>query len=273
MTVLRTEPTVGAGAGVVEGGHMREGLTVVVPAFDEEHRLPATLDRLVSGLGSICEGPWEVVVSDDGSHDATAEVALQRAGHGVRLVSSADHRGKGAALLAGIEAARHARVVLVDADLPVPVSVLVKMATMTDEAPLVVGSRRLPGANVDPPQPVLRAVGGRMFRSSVGLLGYRTGSDPQCGAKALRVDQLADSLRRVSCTGFAFDVELIELARRSGHPVVEVPVPWSHVEGSSLRPLRDATRTLVDLTLLRRRLPREASVCDVVRGSLTVQQP
>lgn len=249
------------------------GLTVVIPAFDEECRLPRTLELLVEQLPEVVPGPWEVVVSDDGSRDGTSRVAGQWAGRGVRLVASAAHRGKGGALMAGIRVARHRRVALLDADLPVPVPVLGRMAEMTSEVPLVVGSRRLPGSTVDPPQPLGRRIGGRAFLAAVGLLGYRTSSDPQCGVKVLRSDLLGGVLEQVSCRGFAFDVELIERARRCGHAVVEVPVPWRHVPGSSLRPARDAVTTLAALTALRRRLGRESALIRSAVGPLTVERP
>lgn len=232
-------------------------VTIVIPAYNEEHRLPATLDRLVAELPSACRGAWEIVVSDDGSEDGTAAVVRGRGGDPrLRLVSSTSNLGKGAALLAGIRAAAHPWVVLLDADLPVSVGTIGELLATAEGADLVVGSRRIAGAAFDPPQPLVRRVGGRLFRLSVSLLGYDVTSDPQCGVKLLHRDHVLPLLDDVSCTGFGFDVELIERAQRSHLEVRELPVTWRHVEGSSLRPVRDAVRTLVELARLRSRLAR-----------------
>lgn len=233
-----------------------DSLTVVVPAYDEESRLPQTLEAMVAGL-SAESVEWEIVVSDDGSTDATADIARGWSQQWpVRLVSSPANRGKGAAIAAGIEAASHAVVVAVDADLPVSVPTMMDLARATLAAPLVVGSRRLPGSSVDPPQPVVRRVGGRLFRGAVAFMGYQCTSDPQCGVKALRRDELAAVLRSVRCSGFGFDVELIVRTQNAGFTVAELPVAWRHVEGSSLRPFRDAARTMAELAVARTRLDR-----------------
>jgi dolichyl-phosphate beta-glucosyltransferase len=229
-----------------------EGITIVIPAFNEERRLPATLDRLMAEIPEVWSGRWEVVVSDDGSADRTVELARAREEDGpVRVLSCAVNRGKGAALLVGALEAVHPVVLFLDADLPVPVPLLVWMAERTAHADLVVGSRRLPGASFDPPQPLVRQLGGHAFRAAVAALGYDITSDPQCGVKALRRDRLAPILAEMTSSGFGFDVELIERTRRAGMEVSELPVAWRHVEGSSLRPTRDALSTLRELMRLR----------------------
>lgn len=235
---------------------MVEGVTVVIPAYNEAHRLPATLDRLVAELPSAFGDRWDVVVADDGSTDATSEVVAQRSERhpSLRTVRSAVNQGKGAALLAGARAASFPLVVFLDADLPVSVPTIERMVRRAASVDLVVGSRCLPGARFDPPQPVLRRVGGRGFRSAVRLFGYDTTSDPQCGAKVLRMSSLRPVLDQITIAGFAFDVELIVRTRRSGLQVAELPVTWRHVDGSSLRPVRDAASMLADLARLRGRL-------------------
>lgn len=253
------------------GKVIERDITIVIPAYNEEHRLPATLDRLMAELPSVCSGSWEVLVSDDGSTDGTGELLRDRgADPRLRVVSTPVNRGKGAALVAGALAARHPLVLFLDADLPVPIPTIAELAAAADGAELVVGSRRMPGASLDPPQPLVRRVGGRLFRAAISVLGYDATSDPQCGVKVLRKDQLAPLLAEVTCRGFAFDVELIERARRAGLRVSELPVAWRHVEGSSLRPVRDAVATLVELARLRGAL-RSAPAPVSGRGSLTVR--
>ena len=190
---------------------------------------------------------------------------MTRSSSAVNVVSSPANRGKGAAAMTGIREARYALVLLLDADLPVPIETIPAMVDRATEAPLVLGSRRLPGASFDPPQPLSRRLGGTAFRGIVHALGYRIPSDPQCGVKLLRTDVLANVLGEMTSDGFAFDVELIERTRRHGLDIVELPVAWSHVEGSSLHPVRDAVVTLRELVRLRSRLRSvtTSSVADV----------
>jgi dolichyl-phosphate beta-glucosyltransferase len=237
-----------------------DDVSVVIPAFNEELRLPSTLDQLIEELPGVCPGAWEIIVSDDGSVDRTAQVALERAGRQVVVISSPQNSGKGAALLAGVRAARHPLVVFLDADLPVAVPTIGMLIERSIDADVVLGSRCLPGAFLDPPQPLGRRLGGRAFRTAISLLGYDTTSDPQCGIKLLRMDRMSSVLNEVTSSGFAFDVELIERARRDGRRVVELPVGWRHVDGSSLRPVRDAARTLGELWRVRSRLPEPARI-------------
>lgn len=232
----------------------------MIPAFNEQHRLPATLKQLVAEMPRVGTGRWEIVVSDDGSRDRTVDSVRRLDDPRVRVIGNPSNRGKGAALRAGAFAASYPLVVFLDADLPVPVSTIAAMVALSPEAELVVGSRRLPGASFHPPQPLARRLGGRGFRLVVSALGYRVTSDPQCGVKLLRRDAMAPVLREMTCDGFGFDVELIERVRRVNLRVAELPVAWSHVEGSSLRPVRDAARTLIELAKLRAGLERSAPV-------------
>lgn len=234
---------------------MGEGVTVVIPAFNEADRLPRTLDHLLIEMPEYFGGRWEIVVADDGSTDATPAVVSAYAGTApIRGVRNAVNQGKGAALVSGARHAVFPHVVFLDADLPVSVETIAGMVNRVATVDLVVGSRCQPGSRIDPPQPQLRRLGGRGFRAAIRLLGYDATSDPQCGAKVLQLDRMRPVLDAVITSGFAFDVELIVRARRLGRQVVEVPVVWSHVEGSSLRPMRDAVTTLLALARLRSRI-------------------
>lgn len=238
------------------GRRIDTDITIVIPAYNEERRLPATLDRLVAGLPTVTTGRWEIVVSDDGSTDDTVRVVRARAGSDVSVVSGGANQGKGAALRTGALRARYPLVLFLDADLPVPIETIPEMVAMSASADLVVGSRRLEGSSFDPPQPLVRRAGGRAFRAAVRGMGYRITSDPQCGVKLLRGDSMVPLLTETTCRGFGFDVELIERTKVAGLQVAELPVRWRHVEGSSLRPVRDAVRTLAELALLRSALQR-----------------
>lgn len=238
-----------------KGDQMASGLSIVIPAYNEEKRLRPTLETLLADLPEVLAVRWEIVVVDDGSTDRTAEVARDvRHDGGVRVLRAPQNEGKGAATMRGIEAAAHCVVMILDADLPVPTRTVATFWGGAQRADLVLGSRRIPGASSDPPQPLIRRIGGRGLRMVVRALGYAVSSDPQCGVKMLRTDRLGGLLDEIVCTGFGFDVELIERCRRARLRVIEEPVAWSHVEGSSLHPLRDAAATLFELVRLRARL-------------------
>lgn len=236
-------------------GDVDFGVSVVIPAFDEEHRLPRTVNRLLEVLPHVCPAGWEIIVSDDGSQDRTVPVVRELASPPVlRVLTSERNVGKGAALLAGVRAAIYPVVLLLDADLPVPISDIREMIRLAEDNALVLGSRRMEGATVDPPQPLVRRIGGRLLLVAISGLGFRIPSDPQCGVKVVRSDLIGPALDGIRSSRFAFDVELIERCRRIGARIVEVPVHWRHVEGSSLRPCRDAITTMAELRRVRAEL-------------------
>ena len=224
----------------------------MIPAFNEAHRLPTTLDRLLAELPTVFDD-WEVVVVDDGSVDGTgALVESYAASATVRVVTMGANEGKGAALRTGVAHADRPLVLFLDADLPVAVAQLGELVEGTTRADLVVGSRRIAGASSDPPQPFVRRLGGAGFIRLVRSMGYDITSDPQCGVKVMRRESVGPIVADTSTDGFAFDAELIDRCRRGGLTVTERPVAWRHVEGSTLRPFRDVAATLRELWRLRR---------------------
>lgn len=222
----------------------------MIPARDERGRLPDTLDRLLDGSLRLGAELCEVIVADDGSTDGTDALVAdrRRSDPRVRLVRAGG--GKGHALRTGFGAAVGDRVVFLDADLPVHPDDVVRLADGLDGADVVAASRcRDRGGSAD--LPTVRRLGSSAFRTALAAMGLRPTSDPQCGAKALDRARMGAVVDRCREDGFAFDVELLCLARRSERNIAEVGVRWHHQEGSRVRPLRDATRTLG--RLLRRR--------------------
>ncbi len=224
---------------------MRRPLSIVIPAYNEAARLPGTLRALAERFAHTST---EVVVVDDGSLDPTAEVARAASTDDfpITVIRLPENRGKGAAVRAGVAATTGDAVLYMDADLATDLGALDGFIARLADADVVVGSRAVPGARVHNTT-ALRTVMGRTFNGMVRLIARLEVHDSQCGFKAYRGDvaRLLFGLSEVD--GFAFDPEVLVMARILGYRVVEVPVDWTAVDGSSVRPLRDSLRTGIAL--------------------------
>lgn len=229
-------------------------LTVVIPAFNEERRLPATLAAVVAHLRERGV-PFEVVVADDGSADGTAALAAD-AGTEVRVLRL-PHRGKGAAVRAGVLASSGDLVLMTDADLSTPMAELDGLLAALARSDIAIGSRNVAGARVAVPQRVGRRVMGRTFNLLVRALLLPGLRDTQCGVKLYRREAALAVFERCRSDGFAFDVEALAVARGLGYQVAEVPVEWRNSSDSRVRPLVDVPRMFLELLAIRRRCRAE----------------
>ncbi len=236
-------------------------LSLCVPTYDESQRLPIALGRLAdfaatSGLS------LEVVVADDGSSDDTVAIARRWAAEHngsdmtVRVVTIA-HRGKGAAVRAGLREARAPIVGYCDVDLSAgPEAVEALYRAVKDGADVAIASRGLAESVLEVHQPWIRELGGRCFnaflRRSTGI-GFR---DTQCGLKLFRAQAAGEIFRHQRLDGFAFDAELVVLAVRLGFDVKELPVRWSHDPASKVSMVRDSMAMSRDIVRIVRRLRR-----------------
>ena len=227
--------------------------SVVVPAYNEERRLPATLDRIGGYLaqrGSLL--PAEIIVVDDGSTDGTSGVAAATGvvpGVAVRVIRLAGNRGKGGAVRAGLEASRGERVLISDADLATPIEEVETL--LASGADLAVGSRALRRELISRRQPPARDVMGRVFNLALRALGLTRLQDTQCGFKLLEGSLARRLAAAMRLDGFAFDIEMLARAERAGATIAEVPVRWRHVDASRVRPLRHGMQMLRDALRVR----------------------
>jgi len=226
-------------------------LSVIVPAYDEADRIGQTIRRLATGLAEVAaDGGLEIVVVDDGSSDATADAAL--AAGADQVVVQPRNRGKGAAVRAGVLAARGRTVAFTDADLAYgPDQVLRVLAAVEDGWDVAIGDRRHPDTRTLVPPSRLQRIGSR----AINWLGYAVllGSyrDTQSGLKAFRSDVARFVFARARVDGFAFDVELLHLVERHQLSLVEVPVEVTNSSRSTVRAARDALRQAGDLFRIR----------------------
>lgn len=234
-------------------------LSVVIPAFNEESRLPQTLQRIAAYLTTKPELlPAEVVVVNDGSTDATAAVASAwqpPAGLSLVLHSLPENRGKGAAVRVGLELACGELVLITDADLATPIEELEKL--LPHAHGVACGSRAVDRRLISKKQPFLRDRLGRAFNLALRLLGLTHLRDTQCGFKLLPGALARQLSQELTFDGFIYDVELLTRAQKLGFSVLEVPVRWAHVEASRVKPLRHGLEMLADALRLRWLLWRE----------------
>jgi dolichyl-phosphate beta-glucosyltransferase len=231
--------------------HHPVDVQVVIPAFNEELRIGSTLTELVAYLE---DQPWTsaVVVVDNGSSDATAE-AVDRVRSGaipIAVVGCAS-QGKGAAVRRGILLGQPRLVGFCDADGSTPFTAIHGAVELLQEgADLVVGSRRIEGAAYLTTQPIKRRVAGALFRHLVRPI-VPSITDTQCGFKFFRRAAAVEIFTRSQIDGFAFDVEVLALARHLGLRIAELPVEWSDVEGSTLTLRAHGKPLLRDIRQLR----------------------
>jgi dolichyl-phosphate beta-glucosyltransferase len=240
---------------------LRPMLSIVVPAYNEENRLPITLQAIRDYLS---RQPYtaEVIVVDDGSEDRTAAVAegWQAQWPDLRVLRN-PHRGKAYAVRSGVLASHGEIVFQCDADLSMPIQEITKFLPLVQDGfGVVIGSREAPGARRfgEPPH---RHLMGRVFNSVVRLLVLRGLRDTQCGFKCYRRDAALDIFPRLRIrvdeqtvkgpmvTGF--DVEVLYLAQKLGYRIAEVGIDWYYAPGSKVDPIRDALRMLADVFKVR----------------------
>jgi len=233
-----------------------ETLSIVIPAYNEEQRLPATLDRIAAYLERSPLAVGEILVVDDGSRDSTATLVEKRGGM-VRLVRNPGNRGKGCAVRNGMLAATGDWILSTDADLSAPIEELDKLiaAARRERAVVAIGSRALDRKLVKVHQPMLREFSGRAFNVVMRVVTGLPFRDTQCGFKLFRQEAARSIFSRQIEDGFSFDVEDLVIARQLGLRSIEVPVEWSNVEGTKVS-LAQGMKSFADLVRIRARAMR-----------------
>lgn len=214
-------------------------LSIVIPAYNEEKRLPGTFEQLKRFLAS--PHGWdsiEIVIVDDGSKDATAAAVEHFAASNpiFRLVRNPGNRGKGYAVRNGALSSKGEWVLMTDADLSSPIEELAKLidAVRGQSADIAIGSRAIDRSLVSVRQPVFREYSGRLFNLVMRMVTGLTFKDTQCGFKLFDRRAVEPIFSRQILDGFGFDVEDLFIAKTLGFKAVEVPVRWANVEGTKV---------------------------------------
>jgi len=232
-------------------------LSIIIPAYNEEERLPATLEAIERFLQ---EQPYqaEVLVVENGSTDRTLEVAQAHARHMPNLrVFHEDVRGKGWAVRRGMLEAVGAYRFICDADLSMPITEVNRFIPpqLPAGVDIAIASREGPGAKRYG-EPEYRHWAGRAFNLMVQLMALPGLQDTQCGFKCFRAEVAEDLFRYQTIYGWTFDVEILYIARLRGYKIVEIPIPWYFNPHSKVRLWRDSRQMFLDLLKIRRNARR-----------------
>ena len=235
---------------------MKPFLSIVIPAYNEENRLPNTLEQVFHFLA---KQPFasEILVVENGSDDRTFEIAQQFADRlqNVRVLRS-EQRGKGLAIQHGVMAAVGEYVFMCDADLSMPVEEISKfIPPQLENVDIAIASREAPGS-IRYNEPYYRHFTGRVFNTLIRFLVLPGLQDTQCGFKCMRAQVAREIFPYQTLTGWAFDVELLYIARLHGYRIVEIPIDWYFNADSKISVLRDSLRMFLDLLRIRRNARR-----------------
>lgn len=235
-------------------------LSIVIPAYNEEERLPATLRDTLAFL-QAAQLAYEVIVVDDGSEDGTADIVanMARSQASLRLIRLAQNSGKGFAVRSGFINAGGERILFMDADAATALDEITRLdAVMTESgAEVVIGSRaHLPGTNTTVEARWFRHVAGRVFHQFVRVYGVSGIVDTQCGFKLFSRKAALAIASRMRMHGYSFDVEMLLIARELDYDIREVSVNWTHQAGSKVAVVSDGMRMVADLVRVRRNSAR-----------------
>ena len=229
--------------------------SLVIPAYNEARRIEACV-RAVAEWSRTRPGnfDWEVLLVDDGSTDGTADLARRAAAHerlDLNVLGYAHNRGKGAAIRVGVLTSAGDPVLVSDTDLSTPLSEWAKLAASLPSHPVVIGSRAIQQGLVRKRQAFYRVWLGRAGNAVIQLFAVPGIQDTQCGFKLFRGDAARALFADARIDRFAWDVEILYLARRRGLAIAEVPVIWINSPESKVRVVRDALQTLWDVLRIR----------------------
>jgi glycosyltransferase involved in cell wall biosynthesis len=212
---------------------LRRSISIIIPAYNEEKRLPASLEAIGRYLRDTSWEFSEIVVVNDGSRDLTADIARKA---GARVLENPGNRGKGYSVRHGMLDAKGEWSLLTDADLSAPIDELERLwrSSRNENAEVAIGSRALDRSLIGVHQPVFRETMGKFFNVMMRIITGLPFHDTQCGFKLFQTAAAREIFGRQKLEGFGFDVEVLYIARHLGYRTLEVPVRWNDVAGTKV---------------------------------------
>jgi dolichyl-phosphate beta-glucosyltransferase len=234
-------------------GEANFDLSIIIPSYNEEARLPETLQHIAEYLPTL-RLRTEVLVVDDGSTDRTAAVAESFHGKltGLRVLSNGTNRGKGYSVRHGMLEAQGDMVLFTDADLSAPIEEAEKLLRpLNNGYDVAIGSRAMDRSLISTRQSIFRETAGIIFNKIVRMVLRLPFVDTQCGFKAFRRERCRIIFEQQRIEGFGFDPELLYLARHYGLRAIEIPVRWGHSEATKVNMLGDSLKMFADIFTIR----------------------
>jgi glycosyltransferase involved in cell wall biosynthesis len=227
-------------------------LSIVIPSYNEELRLPVTLERIAAYLPHLARDT-EILVVDDGSKDRTAAVAesFRETIPSLRVVPNGVNRGKGFSVRHGMMEAQGQYVLFTDADLSAPIKEAPKLLKALETYDVAIGSRALDRSLITIHESRFREFAGIVFNTIVRIILRLPFVDTQCGFKAFRRERCRILFEQQRIERFGFDPELLYLARHHGLKVQEIPVQWGHSPATKVNMLRDSLQMFLDVFTIR----------------------
>ena len=225
-------------------------LSVIIPCYNEEKRIPDTLSKVISYL-SQKDYEAEIIIVDDGSRDQTYTVCepFTKKYPQLQILRHDQNHGKGYAVRTGVLKAQGEYILFSDADLSTPIEEVEKLLAVikTNHLDIAIGSRSLPGSEILQHQPWYRETMGKTFNKFVQWLVLPGIIDTQCGFKLFSKKAAQDIFPQQKLWGFAFDVELLYIGRQLGYQIVEIPIRWLNSPLSKVNPIKDSLKMLIEL--------------------------
>lgn len=227
-------------------------LSIVIPSYNEELRLPATLKQIASYLRSS-KRDCEVIVVDDGSKDKTIAVgeSFRDEIPNLRVISNGQNRGKGYSVRHGMQEAKGRIVLFTDADLSAPIEEVEKLLPAMQNHDVAIGSRAVDRSLISVHESAFREFAGIIFNKIVRLILRLPFVDTQCGFKAFRREECKPIFELQTIERFGFDPELLYLARHNGLRSIEIPVRWAHSPATKVNMMRDSIQMFLDVFKIR----------------------
>jgi dolichyl-phosphate beta-glucosyltransferase len=227
-------------------------LSIVIPAFNEERRLPRSLGRIREYLDARAISA-EIIVVDDGSSDGTAKIVktMHESWPALRVIQNPGNRGKGYSVRHGMLEARGRTVLFTDADLSAPIEEADKLLAALKTHDVAIGSRAIDRNLIEVHESRTRELLGILFNKAMRLVLWLPYADTQCGFKAFVRARSRILFEQQRIERFGFDPELLFLARRHGLTAAEVPVRWAHDEGTRVSTLSDGIKMFMDVLVIR----------------------
>lgn len=226
-------------------------LSLVIPVYNEEKRIAKGLREILEFMKTQ-PYVWELIVVDDGSLDSTRNIAgkmLKDVKNG-RIISSI-HTGKGGAIKQGVMNAKGEWVIFLDIDLATPMAELPTFMDARSEYDILIGSRKMEGANVTVHQPKFREFGGKVFTWLTNRIATKGVSDITCGFKLFRTNLAKQLFRKSRLSDWSFDAEILFLAQKTGARIKEMPVVWKDDPNTKVSLVRDTLNAFTGLLKIR----------------------